>query len=184
MKERWSMRAEHKLQLRAQERSDCGVGAVTVAGTGPVAGAGAGAPTLPLTEEELSLLAKEGWRGPIRLPLSRDDERLLKRVRRKIRNKACRSTHSLTQAEARHCAPVRVLCSCRRRTAASRNRSTWRRSSAACAPPRRATTSSTCASPRLRRPTGASLVEAVHHVPRTVHIRARALHLHNSHRTQ
>lgn len=42
---------------------------------------------LVLTEEEKRTLIAEGYSIPTRLPLSKQDERNLKKVRRKIKNK-------------------------------------------------------------------------------------------------
>lgn len=44
-------------------------------------------PELRLSDEEKELLAREGVTLPTNLPLTRDEERVLKSVRRKIRNK-------------------------------------------------------------------------------------------------
>lgn len=46
-------------------------------------------PELRLSDEEKELLAREGVTLPTNLPLTRDEERVLKSVRRKIRNKVC-----------------------------------------------------------------------------------------------
>lgn len=44
---------------------------------------------LALTEEEKRTLIAEGYPVPVKLPLSKQEEKSLKKVRRKIKNKVC-----------------------------------------------------------------------------------------------
>jgi cyclic AMP-responsive element-binding protein 3 len=42
---------------------------------------------LLLTDEELKLMKQEGYQIPTKLPLSKTEEKILKKIRRKIKNK-------------------------------------------------------------------------------------------------
>ena len=46
---------------------------------------------LNLTEEEKRTLISEGYPVPQRLPLSKSEEKSLKKIRRKIKNKVCKN---------------------------------------------------------------------------------------------
>ena len=56
--------------------------------------------TLLLTEEEKKTLISEGYPIPTRLPLTKSEEKSLKKIRRKIKNKVRLSQQSLHYVQA------------------------------------------------------------------------------------